>query len=127
MNRPCWCHPHRVPYRVASGLKRDSLLGRLPTRQLPAELAALSTVSRSRLKGLKGTQLNSRRVSAFIACLRAGQAATVRHPAHRQRRSPPHVSTRFIAPSETFVNWLNAIRVILLNYDFMIFRIGIAC
>ncbi|MEI7462486.1 MAG: hypothetical protein WCK15_24065 [Pirellula sp.] len=31
----------------------------------------------------KGTQLNSRRVSTFIACLRAGQAATVRHPAHR--------------------------------------------
>jgi hypothetical protein len=66
-------------------------------------------------------------MSAFIASLRAEQAAAVRHLTHRQRRSSLHVSTRFIAPSETFVNWLNAIRVILLNYDFMIFKIGIAC
>ena len=49
------------------------------------------------------------------------------HPKKRQRRSPPHVSTRFIAPSETFVHWLNAIRVILLNFAFMIFKIGMAC
>ena len=42
------------------------------------------------------------------------------------RRSPPHVSTRFIAPSESFVHWLNAIRVILLNFAFMIFKIVMA-
>ena len=34
-------------------------------------------------KGTQRTQLNSRRVSTFIACLRAEQAATVRHPTHR--------------------------------------------
>jgi hypothetical protein len=42
----------------------------------------------------------------------AEQAATVMVSTNRYRRSPPHVSTRFIAPSETFVHWLNAIRVI---------------
>jgi hypothetical protein len=71
--------------------------------------------------------LDSRRVSAFVACLRVEQAATVKHPTHRQRRSPPHVNTRFIAPSETFVHWLNAIRVILLNFYYMICKIGMAC
>jgi hypothetical protein len=38
------------------------------------------------------------------------------------RWSSPHVSTRFVAPIKTSVHWLNAIRVILLNYYSMIFQ-----
>ena len=43
-------------------------------------------------KSKKGTQLNSLRLSAFVACHRDEQAATVMHPTNRYRRSPPHVS-----------------------------------
>ena len=45
-----------------------------------------------RRKSKKGTQLNSLRLSAFVACHRDEQAATVMHPTNRYRRSPPHVS-----------------------------------
>jgi hypothetical protein len=72
------------------------------------------------------TRLGSDPVNCFREAtpheILAEQAATVMVPTNRYRRSPPHVSTRFIAPSETFVHWLNAIRVILLSYDFMIFK-----